>query len=198
MWQRGSRCLWLWKTDALFPNKCSGPICIQRILHTVNLQLISLKAYIIPYLSHWKHQVLNYSCFSSNLGWSILNLGGMRPAGASAILPSLLCNIDIVVVVGRKSGQCLRTQGARKCTPTADHQLWKLAQDTQCWALFLWQNWQYRGHVCVLTIQTRERLWTGFQLHNARADSWPSGDADMSWIRFHTFHMSLMNICETI
>ena len=28
-WQRGSRCWLLWKTDALSPSRCSGPICTQ-------------------------------------------------------------------------------------------------------------------------------------------------------------------------
>ena len=95
---------------------CSSPICalvpsvcIHTFIHTVNLPPISFHPYILqlyifpPTLITFKTSW--FLKLNSNLGWSILNLGGMRPAGASDILLSFyFCNID--VVVGRKSRQC--------------------------------------------------------------------------------------------
>ena len=83
--------------------------CIHTFVHTVDLQPISFHPYILqlyifpPTLITFKTSW--FLKLNSNLGWSILNLGGMRPAGASDILLSFyFCNID--VVVGRKSRQC--------------------------------------------------------------------------------------------
>ena len=62
MWQRGSWCLSLWKTGVLFPNMCSGPICMYTYVYSycessthIFPSLYPSIIYIVPHSSHLKH-----------------------------------------------------------------------------------------------------------------------------------------------